>query len=179
MTATMPPNENGRPRATPDDFKNWHRFDMGGHPDYVTYDSLDIHVIWCIWHEGLPYYRDGSAMKIDALRESCVTYQWKNGAAKSMIENATNNELRAVLQSMKVYFDTPVNGGYQMLCKHLGWVLIHEGQRRRVLELLDQSAFGEIRSIYRHEQEHNPHVAHLIEAASDAAIRNLLDDMRL
>ena len=170
--------EYGRPRATPGDLKYWHRFDTGGHPDYATNDSLDLHVICCVWHEGLPLFRNHTAMKTDAFRQACVDYQRKNSAARARIARATNNELKAVLQTFNAYFSDPQNGGYQMLFKHLVWVLHHEEMRQRVLELLDESNFDEIRSIYRSAQEHNPHVHYLIEAATNSTIENLVNDMK-
>lgn len=171
-------NTYGVPQATPNDLTRWHRFDTGGHPDYVADNSLSMHVIWCIWHEGLPYYRHSPLMTINEFRKTCIAYQPHNAAARTMINDATNSEIAGVLRSMVDYFGQQQNGGYQMLYKHLAWVLHHEGMRKQVLSLLDQGNFNEIRSIYTQKQAHNAHVHHLIDAASDQTIRSLVNDMK-
>jgi hypothetical protein len=155
---------------------DWSRFDAGGHPDYLAESSLDIHVTWCIWHEGVPYYRDSLA--IDAFRRMCVSKQDHNGSAASMINAASNDELRAVLDTMYAYFHQTENGGYKMAHKHLSWVLDHEGRRSEVLGLLDNREFAKIRAIYESEQEHNPHVHHLVQAIDDSTLQKLIDTMR-
>ena len=152
------------------------RFDAGGHPDYVADNSLDIHVAWCVWHEGVPLYRD--ALAIDDFRRQCVSKEHKNGAAANMINNASNDDLYKVLDDMNLYFNKPQNGGYKMVHKHLQWVLHHEGRRADVLKALDAGDFRQIRGIYTETQRKNPHVHHLIQAVDDAALKSLVDSMK-
>ena len=163
--------------STNSKLQEWQRFDSGGHPDYVDENSLDIHVAWCVWHEGVPLYRD--ALAIDAFRRMCVSEQAHNGTAANMINNASNNELYAVIESMNLYFHRPENGGYKMAYKHLNWVLDHEGKRADVLKLLDAGSFAEIRGIYETAQDHDPyHVHHLIQAIDDTTLRTMINSMR-
>ncbi len=158
------------------DYTSWARFQAGLHPDYVSDDSLDIHMAWCVWHEGVPIYRD--SLPIDGFRRACMAMQSHNSTARRIVEHASNNELYAAIERMQNYFGNPNNGGYKMLEYHLTWVLNHEGRRDDVLRLLDAGDFPGIRSVYESEQEHNPHVHHLIQAADNATISRLVNSMR-
>lgn len=158
------------------DYSSWSRFQSGGHPDYVDNNSLDIHAAWCVWHEGVPLYRD--TLTIDRFRQACVAEQSHNSGAAAMVNAASNNELYAAIDRMQRYFGQPANGGYKMLHYHLSWVLNHEGRRGDVLRLLDNRDFAGIRAIYESEQDHNPHVHYLIHAADNSTLQSMIDSMR-
>lgn len=166
----------GTAGAQTPNYLSWSRFQAGQHPDYVSPDSLDIHVAWCVWHEGVPLYQDG--LPIDAFRQACMAKQEHNGVARGMVELASNNELNAALDRMHTYFSNPENGGYQMLNFHLSWVLHHKKRRAEVLNFLDKGDIRSIRAIYMGEQGHHPHVHFLIQAADDATVTRLLNDMK-
>jgi hypothetical protein len=155
------------------DLTQWSHFDSGKHPDYVGMSpSTEMDIIWCVWHEGLHH----QGLAVDAFRQQCAPMH-KGSASKNRVLSASNKEIRSILGTMDQYFNVPANGGYKMLFKHLRWVLHHEGQRARILNLLDQGNFTEIRSVYHEYQSHHAHVEYLIYAASDEALRDMINQM--
>lgn len=159
------------------DYTSWSKFQGGSHPDYIAPDSLDMHVAWCVWHEGDALPENSTIHTIGDFRSRCASSQDHNNPAKELIMRTTNVDLYNVLNGMSQYFDVPANGGYQMLFFHLHWVCHHEGKRLEMLQLLDARNFDRIRMTYQGAQQHNKHVRHLVQAAKNATLEHMLDRM--
>lgn len=158
------------------DLTNWSRFARGEHPDYL-YEAgmpgVETDLVWCSWHEGILH----QGLSPNEFRNKCISVQ-SSGAAKARVSKASNNEISKYLATMDRYFGIPSNGGYKMLSVHLGWVLDHEHRRDEILKLLDQGNYAKIRDIYREEQAHHAHVEYLVYAASDATLRDMINEMK-
>src|SRR6266850_5518849 len=129
--------------------------------------ELELHVKWCIFHEGcdvyfVPSHADpiNDQMKpIVELRNCYMQKEKHNQHAQDLIRNAND----ALLLQVTLQAAGAIPSEYH-LRDHFWWVAYHEGSMAKFRTWNAKHEFAAIRKEYEDKEKHNPDAVHLLSA---------------
>jgi hypothetical protein len=148
--------------------------------ELLLISELELHVEWCIFHEGcdvffVPPGSDELNDKMNSVADLRICYIQKekgNQHAQEIITAANDALLLQVTQQAAA----AVPGDYD-LRDNFWWVAYHEGSMPAYRIWNANHEFSSIRADYLAKQLHNPNAAHLLSAVKNQYIINLVNSM--
>lgn len=142
--------------------------------------ELELHVKWCIFHEGCNLYFvpsghdeiDDAVRSIADLRDCFMAKEHQNQHAQDLIRNANDNLLMQVTMQAAAAIPSEFD-----LRQNFWWVAYHEGRMVQFREWNARHEFSAIRSDYNQHQQHNPNARNLLSAVNNRYVFDLVNSM--
>ena len=126
-------------------------------------------VLWSVAHEGCRVFSEDQ-MRTAADLQKCYANTQRTPDASMRIKQATPGQIRDATKVAvsRSYDEYQIRDNFE-------WVMTHEGQKSRFVDLAATGQTAEIRSIYRNLQSHNPMARNALSAVTDSEIRQLVE----
>lgn len=130
--------------------------------------QMHEHLMWCVWHEGVPLWSGDSLRDLTVVRDECATKQRR--PVRGWISSLSSDQIRNIIEIYHAEFirKTQVE-------VHFKWTLNNRGLRIRFQNLKEQQNFAEIRRVYVEAQRHNPQARYLLSLLRDSDIGSMIN----